>query len=105
MFQAFTGVTMTHVPYKGATRATTDLAAGQVQVMFVAQALALPHLPSGRVKFIGFAGPQRSSAYPNVPTLQEAGVANYDYSSWIALFAPRGTPPAVVKVLRDGAAT
>lgn len=104
MFQAFTGVSMTHVPYKGATQATTDLAAGQVQVMFVAQALALPHLPSGRVKFIGFAGPQRSSAYPNVPTLQEAGVANYEYSSWIALFAPKGTPPAALKVLRDGAA-
>jgi len=103
MFQAFTGVAMTHVPYKGATQATTDLAGGQVQVMFVAQALALPHLPSGRIRFIGFAGPQRSAAYPAVPTLQEAGVANYDYSSWIALFAPKGTPAAAQKVLRDSA--
>jgi len=60
MFMAMSGAKLTHVPYKGAQQAATDLAAGQVQVMFIAHSLALPHLPSGRVKPIAFAGGARS---------------------------------------------
>ncbi|MFZ2739495.1 MAG: tripartite tricarboxylate transporter substrate binding protein [Burkholderiaceae bacterium] len=100
MFMAMSGVKLTHVPYKGAQAAATDLAAGQVQVMFIAHSLALPHLPSGRVRPIAFAGGTRSAAFPDLPTVAEGGVAGYDYASWIALFAPRGTPDEVVARLR-----
>jgi hypothetical protein len=101
MFMAMSGVKLTHVPYKGAQQAATDLAAGQVQVMFIAHSLALPHLPSGRVKPIAFAGGTRSPAFPDLPTVAESGVPGYDYASWIALFAPKGTPDDVVTRLRD----
>lgn len=101
MFQVMAGVKLTHVPYKGATQATADLAAGQVQVMLIAHSLALPFLPSGRVKLIAFAGKERSTALPDIPTVAEAGVPGYSYESWIALFAPKGTPEEVVRKLRD----
>jgi tripartite-type tricarboxylate transporter receptor subunit TctC len=95
------GVKLTHVPYKGATAATADLAAGRVQVMFVAHSLALPYLPNERIKLIAFAGGERSKAMPSIPTVAESGVPGYDYASWVALFALKGTPPEVVAKLRD----
>lgn len=104
MFMEMTGVKFTHVPYKGATAAAADLAAGRVQVMFIAHSLALPFLPSERVKLIAFAGAERSRAFPNLPTVAESGVPGYDYASWIALFAIKGTPPEIVAKLRDATA-
>jgi tripartite-type tricarboxylate transporter receptor subunit TctC len=104
MFMAMSGVRMTHVPYRGATQAAADLAAGHVDVMFIAHTLALPFLDGNRVRLIGFAGPERSKAMPDIPTIAEQGVAGYDYSSWIALFAPKGTPDAIVARLRASAA-
>jgi tripartite-type tricarboxylate transporter receptor subunit TctC len=104
MFMAMAGIRMTQVPYKGATAAAAGLASGQTQVMFIAYSLALPFLPSGKVRPIAFAGAKRSAALPDLPTLAEAGVPGYDYSSWIALFAPKGTPAAVLKKLRTEAA-
>jgi tripartite-type tricarboxylate transporter receptor subunit TctC len=100
MFMAISGVRMTQVPYKGATAATAGLASGQTQVMFIAHSLALPFLSSGKIRPIAFAGGKRSAAFPDLPTVAEAGVPGYDYSSWIALFAPKGTPPAVLARLR-----
>jgi tripartite-type tricarboxylate transporter receptor subunit TctC len=104
MFMDMTGVKLTHVPYKGATAATADLAAGRVQVMFVAHSLALPYLPNERIKLIAFAGGERSKAMPNIPTVAESGVPGFDYASWVALFALKGTPPEVVAKLRDATA-
>lgn len=104
MFQAMAGVKLTHVPYKGATQAAADLAGGQVQVMFIAHSLALPFLSGGRVKPIAFAGGERSSAFPELATVAEGGLPGFDYSSWVALFAPRETPPAVVSQLRQASA-
>ena len=104
MFMAMSGTRMTQVPYKGATAAAAGLAAGQVQMMFIAHSLALPFLPSGKVRPIAFAGAKRSAAFPDLPTVAEAGVAGYDYSSWIALFAPKGTPPSVLDRLRTESA-
>lgn len=103
MFMATAGIRMTQVPYKGATAAAAGLAGGQTQVMFIAHSLALPYLPNGRVRPIAFAGGKRSAAFPDLPTVAEAGVPGYDYSSWIALFAPKGTPPAVLARLRGEA--
>ena len=101
MFMAMAGVKLNHVPYKGAQQAATDLASGQVQMMFIAQSLALPHLPSGRVKPIAFAGSARSPSFPDLPTVAESGVPGYSYASWIALFAPKGTPNEIVARLRS----
>jgi tripartite-type tricarboxylate transporter receptor subunit TctC len=100
MFMAMTGVQLTHIPYKGATQAAAGLAGGDVQVMFIAHSLALPFLGTGKVRPIAFAGGERSAAFPNLPTVAELGVPGFDYSSWIALFAPKGTPVDVVARLR-----
>jgi tripartite-type tricarboxylate transporter receptor subunit TctC len=104
MFQHMASIKLTHVPYKGATAAAADLAAGRVQVMFIAHSLALPFLPNERVKLLAFAGAERSKAYPGIPTVAESGVPGYDYSSWIALFALKGTPPEALAKLRAAAA-
>jgi tripartite-type tricarboxylate transporter receptor subunit TctC len=104
MFQELAGVKLTHIPYKGATAAAADLAAGRVQVMFIAHSLALPFLPNERVRLIAFAGGERSRAFPTLPTVAESGVPGYDYASWIALFAVKGTPPEVIARLQAAAA-
>lgn len=85
---------------KGATQAAAGLAGGQVQAMFIAHSLALPFLPSEKVRLIAFAGGKRSAAFPDLPTVSEAGLSGFDYSSWIALLAPKGTPQPVVQRLR-----
>ena len=103
MFMALAGVKMTQVPYKGATAAAAGLAAGQTQVMFIAHSLALPYLPSGKVRAIAFAGGKRSAAFPDLPTVAESGVPGFDYSSWIAIFAPKGTPAGVLNRLKSEA--
>jgi tripartite-type tricarboxylate transporter receptor subunit TctC len=104
MFLAMTSTKMTQVPYKGATAAAAGVGSGQVQVMFIAHSLALPYLPSGKVRPIAFAGGKRSAAFPNLPTVSESGVPGFDYSSWIALFAPKGTPAGVVARLQAASA-
>jgi tripartite-type tricarboxylate transporter receptor subunit TctC len=104
MFQSMTGAKFTHVPYKGATSAAADLAAGRVQVMFIAHSLALPFLPEKRIKLIGFAGSKRGASFPDLPTLDESGVTGYDYSSWAALYALKGTPAPVLARLRQASA-
>jgi len=104
MFMAMTGTKMTQVPYKGATAAAAGLAGAQVDVMFIAHSLALPFLSSGKVRPIAFAGAKRSAAFPDLPTVAESGVPGFDYSSWIALFAPKGAPPEVVSRLQAASA-
>jgi tripartite-type tricarboxylate transporter receptor subunit TctC len=104
MFMSMTGTKMTQVPYKGATAAAAGLAGGQVDVMFIAHSLALPFLPTGKVRPIAFAGAKRSAAFPDLPTVAESGVAGFDYSSWIALFAPKGAPPEIVARLQAASA-
>jgi len=99
MFKSMTGANLTHVPYKGATQATMDVVAGQVQAMFIGVALALPSIKAGKVRALGMAGAQRSALMPDLPTIAEQGVAGYDYASWIALYAPAGTPKDVIATL------
>jgi tripartite-type tricarboxylate transporter receptor subunit TctC len=99
MFKSMTGANLTHVPYKGATQATLDLVGGQVQAMFIGVALALPFIKAGKVRALGMAGAQRTALMPELPTIAEQGVAGYDYASWIALYAPAGTPKDIVATL------
>jgi tripartite-type tricarboxylate transporter receptor subunit TctC len=104
LFKARAGIDLTHVPYKGATPAMVDVVAGSVPIMFNAIAIASPFLKSGKLKAIATAGRKRSPLFPDVPTMIEAGLPDFEYASWVGLLAPRGTPPAVVTVLHDAAA-
>ena len=105
MFSSYTGIKMTHVPYKGASQAALGLASGEVDVMTIALSLALPFVSvSPRVELIGYCGSKRPPQFGDLPTLQEQGVKNFDYSSWIGLFALKGTPPPALEALRRHAA-
>lgn len=105
MFQQLAGVRMTHVPYKGAAPALTDLMGGQVQVMFSTIPAALSFIKAGKLRAIAVTGPQRSPLFPELPTAGEAGYPVMVVDSWFAVFAPKGLPADVQaslnKALRD----
>jgi tripartite-type tricarboxylate transporter receptor subunit TctC len=96
MFKLLAGADLIHVPYKGSAPAIQDLIGHQVPCSFETVTVALPHIQSGKVRALAVTSAQRSAALPNVPTMQEAGVPGFDVSSWQAMYAPAGTPPAIV---------
>ena len=91
-----TGMDIVHVPYKGAAGAIADLVGGHVQAMISALQTVAPHVHSGRLRMLGVMSDERAPAFPDVPTLKEAGVADIEVSTWYAMFAPAGTPAAIV---------
>ena len=91
-----TGMDIVHVPYKGAAGAISDLVGGHVQAMISALQTVAPHVHSGRLRMLGVMSDERTPAFPDVPTLKEAGVADIEVSTWYAMFAPAGTPEAIV---------
>lgn len=95
LFSLMSGVKLTHVPYKGGALAMTDLAAGQVQMVIEPSAGALGLVKSGMVKALAVTTAQRSPAYPDVPTMSEAGLTGYEFATWYAVMAPHGTPEDV----------
>jgi tripartite-type tricarboxylate transporter receptor subunit TctC len=95
------GIALNHVPYKGTAPALTDLLAGQVQVMFDAIPPSLPHIRSGRIRPIAVGSAERTAAMPDLPTVAEAGVPGYAFTSWFGIFAPAGTPRAVIDRLNQ----
>ena len=102
LFQLATGTSMTHVPYKGGGPAMTDLMAGHVDLLFASVLEGSGHIKAGKLKGLAVSHARRSPALPEVPTLAEAGVANAESGSWIALLAPAGTPqPIIDKVAAD----
>jgi tripartite-type tricarboxylate transporter receptor subunit TctC len=101
LFRAMTGVTWTHVPYKGAPPALTDLASGQVQVMFSSLPAAMAFIKIGRVKPIAVSTQKRAATLPEVPTVAESGVAGYDVEYWYGTFAPAATPKDIVTRLHE----
>jgi tripartite-type tricarboxylate transporter receptor subunit TctC len=96
LLQSMAGITMLHVPYKGSGQAITDLMAGQIQTMLLTIPAVMPFIQSGQVRAIATSGPRRSPALPTLPTLDEAGVKGFDYTPWYGVFAPAGTPVAVL---------
>ncbi len=94
-----------HIPYKGTGPALTDVIGGQVSSMLSTFASALPHVKTGRLRALGVTGKTRSPAAPEVPTLVEAGVPDYDYATWYGLLAPRGTPRDAIDKLAKTANT
>lgn len=97
LFKQVTGTNLTHVPYKNLPGAVTDVLGGRVDGGFFAVQSVLPHAKSGKVRLLATTGERRTPWTPDVPTLQEAGVTGADVDSWIGLFAPQGTPAAVVQ--------
>jgi tripartite-type tricarboxylate transporter receptor subunit TctC len=94
-----TGTKMLEVPYKGGGPAVIALQAGEVQVFFVGIGSLTAALPAGRVRALGVASEKRLKAFPDVPTVAEAGVPGYELTAWIGSFVPAGTPRAIVERL------
>ncbi|HKA44752.1 MAG TPA: tripartite tricarboxylate transporter substrate binding protein [Burkholderiales bacterium] len=101
LFRIETGTDMVHVPYKTVGNALTDLMAGQVHVMFVVSTAAVPQVRSGRIRGLGITSLKRSAAVPDLPTLVEQGLRNFEATAWYGFLAPAGTPPAIVSRLHE----
>lgn len=90
------GIKMQHIPYKGTAQIATDLIGGQVQVYFGPQGGIVPHVKTGKLKAIAFAGETRSADLPQVPTFGEAGMPGFNVNPWYGILAPAGTPKGII---------
>ena len=96
LFNMMAGVTMLHIPYKGAGPALTELLGGQVQVFLTAPIIAIPHIKNGKLKVVAISGETRLPTLPQVPTFTQAGLPGYDVKVWFGILAPAGTPKAII---------
>jgi tripartite-type tricarboxylate transporter receptor subunit TctC len=101
LFKSLAKIDVVHVPYKGSSGARTDVLAGQVDMMFDAVTTMTEQVKAGKVKAVGTTGRVRSDVLPDVPTLNENGVAGYEATIWLGLMAPKGTPKAIVDRLNE----
>ena len=92
---------MTHVPYRGGGPAVTDVMGGQVPLLWVSIPAAAQFVRSGKLKALAVSTLKRSAAFPDVPTIQEAGVADFEVDSWYAMFVPMKTPKPVIDKLNQ----
>lgn len=99
LFKAMTGAFMVHVPYRGSPAAVQDLIGGQIDLMFDNLASIGAHIRSGRVRALGVSGAKRSPMFPDLPTIQEAGVKGYETTAWGGIVGPKGLPQEVVALL------
>jgi tripartite-type tricarboxylate transporter receptor subunit TctC len=95
MFKSMTGTFAVHVPYRGAAPALNDLLAGQIDFAFD-PGIGLSHVRAGRLKLLAVGSPKRSPLFPDVPTVEEAGLKGFDADTYFGFYAPAGTPPAVI---------
>ena len=100
-FQKQTGVTWTHIPFKGSAPALTELMSSRLQVMMDIVPTAVPLIATGKIRALAVTTPSRSSLLPQTPTLIELGYKDFDVSSWISLMAPSTTPDSIVLKLHD----
>ncbi|HEY0294367.1 MAG TPA: tripartite tricarboxylate transporter substrate binding protein [Bordetella sp.] len=98
-FKLKTGTSMQHVPYKGSAPALSDLVGGQVQVMFDNIPSSAPLIKGGKLRALAVTSTTRIADLPDVPTVSESGVPGFETGSWVGIYAPAGTPPAVVERL------
>jgi tripartite-type tricarboxylate transporter receptor subunit TctC len=96
LFMHMTGLKMVHIPYKGGSLNVNALIAGETQVNFSTISTALQHVKTGRLRALAVSTAKRAAAAPDIPTVNEAGLKGYDYSSWIGLLAPAKTPAAII---------
>jgi tripartite-type tricarboxylate transporter receptor subunit TctC len=104
-FRAAAGINTVHIPYKGSAPAITDLLGGQVQMTFDTVPVVLPQVRAGKLKALAVATPKRSALAPDVPTMDEAGVAGFTGGTWFGVLAPARTPPVIVARLNKEIAT
>jgi len=100
-FAATTGARMLHVPYKGSAPLMSDLIGGQVQVSFDTLVVAAPQMRAGKVKALAMLTKDRTSLFPEVPTVAESGYPGFDVGTWVAMASAAGTPEAVIRKLRE----
>ena len=101
MFEKLTGQKFRYIPYRGAGPAMTDLVSGQVDLLVVQGAVALPQIRAGKIKAIANLSPQRSASMSDIPTSDESGVPGLYMSGWFGFFAPKGTPKDVIATLNS----
>ena len=99
LFKMLAGIDLTPIAYKGTAPAMTDLLAGHIQVMFVSNISALPHVKSGRLKALGVTGAMRTAQAPDIPTIAESGLAGYEVYGWYGFAAPAKTPRPIIQRL------
>jgi len=99
MFDTRAGVKMVHIPYQGSPQAVTDLIAGRTAVMFSPASAVIAQVEAGKLIALASAAAKRPSIAPNLPTMAEAGMPDFDTSIWFGLMAPAGTPPEIVDKL------
>lgn len=99
MLKGAAGIQMIHVPYKGSGPAIQDLIGGQVVMMFDTTVVAAPYIKSGNVRALAVTSAKRVKGFETIPTMAEAGLPGYEVTSWQGIFAPAGTPPAIVERL------
>jgi tripartite-type tricarboxylate transporter receptor subunit TctC len=99
LFKLTTGTQITHVPYKGAQEAVTDMIAGHTHMMFSNASSIGPHVRAGRIRGLAVTRPMRSSAWPELPTLADSGVPNFEMTSWGGFIAPAGVPKVIIDQL------
>ncbi len=95
LFKVRTGADMTHIPYKGMGAAYTDMLSGRIQASFPSIISVLPHLKTGKLRALAVSSKQRAASLPDIPSVQETGVSDFDVSNWYGLFAPIGSARAV----------
>jgi tripartite-type tricarboxylate transporter receptor subunit TctC len=96
LLKAKANLDISHVPYKSGPEAVTGVLSGNVTFMFFTVPALLPQVEAGQLRALAIGSAERSPLVPNVPTIAEAGYPGFDVIAWYALFAPRGTPPAVI---------
>ncbi len=96
LFKLLTKIDVVHIPYRGVPLAITDVVAGRVQYIFGSPVSTLQQVKEGRLRLLAVTTPKRTPALPDVPTIAEAGVPGYEFTGWMGLFAPAGTPRAIV---------
>jgi tripartite-type tricarboxylate transporter receptor subunit TctC len=99
LFRYYTDVKITHVPYKGGAGAIADLVGGKIDLLFEPIPGTIPYIRSGRLRALGVTTRERSDTFPDVPTIAESGLPDYEYRGWIGLVAPAGTPTEIVNML------
>ncbi len=97
LFKVRTGADMMHVPYKGMGAAYTDMLSGRIQASFPSIISVLPHLKTGKLRALAVSNVYRAASLPDVPSVKEAGIPDFDVSNWYGLFAPIGSPKGVVE--------
>jgi tripartite-type tricarboxylate transporter receptor subunit TctC len=96
LFNIVTGTKLVHVPYKGVNLAMQDVLAGNVHLVFIGIPAAAPHIKAGKLRALALVAPQRSGALPDVPTVAEAGLRDFEVTTWYGVLAPAGTPRSIV---------